>query len=429
MFPALSNPAIKTTSYKVVIPFYIYAALSFLIACILLLTSGGAFLKHYFHPHVLAITHTMALGWGTMIILGASHQLVPVLIEGKLYSDKLAYTSFFLAAAGIPLLVYAFYQFDMGAPAKWGGRLVLLAILAYLINIIMSMSQSKSENVHSVFVFTATLWLLFTVSLGLVLVYNFTYDLMPRDPLHYLPLHAHAGIIGWFLLLVIGVGSRLIPLFLISKYTNQRLLWIIFGLINTALLIYLLIFYVTNVKGLTSIPALLILLATLLFIYYCRQAYKKRLRKQVDDQVKISILSVFMLLLPIILLLILIVMLLYSKGEKINIILTYGFMIFFGWLTAIILGMTFKTLPFIVWNKVYRKRSAAGKTPSPKDMFSHPVFKIMGITYLAGFTLFATGILTSFFLLLNAGAILLIITAALYNWNILKVVNHKPVLK
>lgn len=53
----------------------------------------------------------------------------------------------------------------------------------------------------------------------------------------------------------------------------------------------------------------------------------------------------------------------------------------------------------------------------------------MGITYLAGFTLFATGILTSFFLLLNAGAILLIITAALYNWNILKVVNHKPVLK
>ena len=52
----------------------------------LLLTSSSAFTDHYFSAHILAITHLMALGSGTMIILGASHQLVPVLIEGKLYN-------------------------------------------------------------------------------------------------------------------------------------------------------------------------------------------------------------------------------------------------------------------------------------------------------------------------------------------------------
>lgn len=98
MFPATANTGLaKNTSYKVVLPFYMYAALSFLVATIMLFFSSSAFIQHYFHPQTLAVTHVMALGWGTMMILGASHQLVPVLIEGKLFSNALAYLSFLFA--------------------------------------------------------------------------------------------------------------------------------------------------------------------------------------------------------------------------------------------------------------------------------------------------------------------------------------------
>src|SRR6187397_3098138 len=115
---------IKNKSYKVVLPFYIYAALALLAATILLVFSTPAFTGHHFHPHTLAITHAMALGWGTMIIMGASHQLVPVLIEAKLFSNTMALISFVLAGLGIPLLVYAFYVFNIGWPARWGGILI-----------------------------------------------------------------------------------------------------------------------------------------------------------------------------------------------------------------------------------------------------------------------------------------------------------------
>src|SRR6187551_1457625 len=108
----------KNTSYKVVLPFYLYAGIALLIATVLTLFSTPAFLQHYFYPNTLAITHVMALGWGTMMILGACHQLVPVLIEGKLYSNALAYLSFAFAGIGIPLLVTGFYQFDFGWPAQ-----------------------------------------------------------------------------------------------------------------------------------------------------------------------------------------------------------------------------------------------------------------------------------------------------------------------
>jgi hypothetical protein len=426
MFPGNSNTGLaKNTSYKVVLPFYLYAGIAFLIATVLLISSTPAFLQHYFHPHTLAITHVMALGWGTMMILGASHQLVPVLIEQKLYSNALAYLSFFFAAIGIPLLVIGFYQFDFGWPTQSGAIFINAAIIFYLVNIAISMAKSKKENVHAVFVFTATLWLIITTIVGLFLVYNFTFNILSKDSLSYLPLHAHLGIIGWFLLLVIGVGSRLIPMFLISKYTNNKLLWWIYALINLALMSFVIFFLYFNITALYFIPLIAIATSIILFGYYCYKSYRERIRKKVDYQVKISLLSVFMMALPLIFLLIVICLLLFSVSN-IHLILTYGFCIFFGWITAIIFGMTFKTLPFIIWNKVYHSKAGLGKTPNPKELFSDKIFLVMGISYLGGFILFAGGALISNEIILKIAAILLLIAAALYNGNVWKAVTHKP---
>lgn len=427
MFSTVANTGLsKTTSYKVVLPFYLYAAIAFLVATTILALSATDIAKHYFHPHTLAITHIMALGWGTMIILGASHQLVPVLIEGKLYSNKLAYISFLLAASGIPLLVYGFYVFNMGWPAKWGGRLIILSIIAYLINLIVSMIRSKKENVHAVFVLTAALWLLTTVIVGLMLVYNFSYPLMPANSIDYLPLHAHIGIVGWFLLLITGIGSRLIPMFLISKYDNTKKLWWIYGLINGGLLSFIFLFLYTASRAVLLLPFLAVAIAIILFGNFCHRSYRERIRKKMDAQMKVSLLSVLMMLLPLIFLVIIIVLLLVSSSENINLIIAYGFIIFFGWITAIILGMTFKTLPFIVWNKVYHKLAGKGKVPNPKDMFSNRLFRWMGIAYLFGFTLFTTGIFLRYAMVLESATILLVLTSFLYNLNVIKLLMHKP---
>ncbi len=409
-----------------VVPFYAYAALSFLVSVVLLLLSGTAFTNHYFHPKVLAVTHLMAVGFVTMIILGASHQLIPVLIEGKLYSNKLAYCSFILAAIGIPLLVYGFYVFNMGAPAKWGGRFVVLSVLCYTINLGKSIAAGKSENVHVVFVFTAALWLFITTLIGLSLVYNFTVDMLPHDSVHYLSYHAHIGIVGWFLMLVIGVASRLIPMFLISKYSNTRLLWFLYFLINASLIGFILLFIFGNNQTFFFVPVLALLAAILLFAYYCYSCYKERIRKRVDELMKMSLLSVAMLLLPVLVLVVIVALLVATTNQHNTLIVTYGFVIFFGWLTAIIMGMTFKTLPFIIWNKVYHRQAGIGKTPNPKSLYNETYFNWMSLMYLGGFALFTAGILLSAALLLKTGAVLLVLTAVLYNLNVFQVIFHQP---
>ena len=50
----------------------------------------------------------------------------------------------------------------------------------------------------------------------------------------------------------------------------------------------------------------------------------------------------------------------------------------------------------------------------------------MGVSYLAGFILFAGGVLISNEIILKIAAVFLLIAAVLYNGNVWKAVTHKP---
>ncbi len=75
-------------------------------------------------------------------------------------------------------------------------------------------------------------------------------------------------------------------------------------------------FYFVKIKALFFIPILMVLISIGMFIKYCYKAYQQRIRKQVDEQVKLSLLSVFMLILPIILLILVITFLINSVNSS-----------------------------------------------------------------------------------------------------------------
>lgn len=410
----------KTTNYKVVLPFYIYAAVAFLCGTILLLLRTDIVGVHHFNPHTLAITHTMALAWGTMIIFGASHQLLPVLIEGKLDSALLAYLTFGFAGVGIPVLIFSFYTFDVGVPMQTGAILINIGVMCYVINVINSAFKSKKRSVHSWYVITATLWLFMTTLFGLLLVFNFTSNIFSGNSVDYLSLHAHLGIAGWFALMVIGVGSRLIPMFLISKYTDEKMLWVIFALLNIALIGFSWLFLRGVPAGLYYLPGALGLVAIALFGRHCYKAYKQRIRKNIDQQMKTSLISIVQMLLALI-----IALAFLRDGAFPRTAVVYGFCIFFGWLTAIIMGMTFKTMPFIVWNRVYHNRAHQGKTPAPKELFNDNIYRIMLYIYLGGFVLFILGIVVLNQILLKVAASAMVMAAILYVYNVMVTLTHK----
>lgn len=419
---------LANTPPMAVVPFFVYGSISFMVACLLAFFSTDALLRHYLNPEIISLTHFLAIAWATMIIFGAAHQLLPVLIESSIYSIKLVYIVFVISAVSLPFLLFSFYKFQMGFIARISAFLMLLAFIIFLINVSLSIYKSKTENIHAIFVFTSAIWLLITGISGFLQVYNLTSVLLQNNSFYYLPFHAAAGIGGWFLLLVIGIASRLIPMFLISKYSNKNLLWAIYILINTGLGLFIYLFLNSFSKILYHIPITLITIAILLFIFYCYNSYKDRIRRIVEPQLKISLVSVISTFVP---LLIIAVIIGSSANNNFNVklISLYGFIIFFICISMLIMGMTFKTLPFIIWNKIYGKTAGKHETPSPKELYSSRIFNIMVIVYGIAVVIFASGILLSHEISIKAGAALMFISSVLYNFNVFKVIFHKASFK
>mgnify|MGYP000418451249 CR=1 FL=1 len=108
-----------------------------------------------------------------------------------------------------------------------------------------------------------------------------------------------------------------------------------------------------------------------------------------------------------------------------RIITLYGFSIIFGFITTLILGQTYKTLPFIVWLYKYKSLVGKAKTPLPRELYSNKIASVQMIAYFLFITTMVMGLLVNNIILVRIGAYLLIVVAVLYNLNVLRIVRHK----
>jgi cbb3-type cytochrome oxidase subunit 1 len=68
---------------------------------------------YHYNQHVVALTHVFTLGWITSVIMGAMYQLVPVALETRLHSERLAKWQYVLHMIGLVGMVWMFWIWDM----------------------------------------------------------------------------------------------------------------------------------------------------------------------------------------------------------------------------------------------------------------------------------------------------------------------------
>jgi hypothetical protein len=107
----------------------------------------------------------------------------------------------------------------------------------------------------------------------------------------------------------------------------------------------------------------------------------------------------------------------------------YGSAIVIGFITSLVMGQTYKTLPFIVWLKVYKGRVGKVVLPLPKDLYSEKVANAQVWLFAAGFVFLLIGISITSQILVMLGGIVLFLSVTLYNYNIFKIVFHKAKIK
>ncbi len=415
----MSDSLAKSPDEYAVLPFYATAAIAFFVLCTFLFIAAPALQQHYFHPHTLAMVHTAALGWATMIILGASYQLLPVICERDIYSSKLAFSSYLLFTAGVILLVYAFWNFYAGYLMIAGAALIVMAAVCYLFNVWFTSFITVKFTIAKLIILTAAAWLFITTFAGLLLAVNLRYPFIYADHLKMLKLHAHAGFAGWFLLLIIGVSSKLVPMFLLGKSDKERYLNYSYWLINTGLIVFVLHGLFLGFSGLLLLYAALVFAGVIFHLLYLYDVYRNRVPRPLEVQMRFTGLSFFILVL-VFLMMPLVVM----TGNKMISVL-YGVFIFLGWLTPLILGKTFKTLPFIIWNNRYKNLVGKQKTPLPRNLYNESLVKYQFYLFICAFSLLVAGLILNLLIVIKFASLIWIIVALLYNYNVFMILFHK----
>jgi hypothetical protein len=403
---------------KAIIPYYAAGALSIVIIGLLTFISRRDFSGHFFQPHLLAITHLTVLGWGTMVIMGASNQLIPVIADQKLYNERIPVAVFVLLVIGTCLLVHSFWNFELGAVMLTGASFVLTAFILHAINMFLTSKKAQKNNIIVDFVLTAHIWLIVTGAIGATLLLNFRFGFLPADHLHYLKVHASVGMAGWFLLLIIGVTSRLIPMFLLSRKEVKKYLAVAYYLINSGLVLLLIEGMVLRSTRWHLVYIALVVVGLLFYLAYIRHCYKSAIRKKIDAGMKQTFVALGVIALPF---LFLVIAALCYRQAPVAMLTAYGYSFFAGFITILIMGQTFKTLPFIVWMHLSRPGKLAEL--QPKDLYNERLVGLQMLIYLPGFLLFLSGILLKLQLFTCAGSVTMLSVSVLYFGHVLHVIN------
>ncbi len=413
----------KAPANSAILPFYATGALVFVILCTVMVFNPDVFTGHYFSPRLLTIVHLAALGWGTMIIFGAAYQLLPVICEQDLYSENLAQISWYTLTAGVFLLTATFWNFNTGWMMISGGSLIVLSVLLFSVNVLKTSRICQKYSIQKLFISTSAIWLLVTVIIGMLLAINLAYPFFEKEHLQILKLHAHAGLGGWFLQLITGVSTKLVPMFLLGKSTKEKLLKLAFIFQNLGLILFLLDGYFFGISDRILLYAALILTGILSWLLYLYDAFKNRLRKKTELLMKYSFLSFLCLLIA----LLMIPMVYYSQGYQWTML--YGTLLFMGWITSIILGKTFKTLPFIIWNGHYKHLSGKVKVPLPKHLYSENLTIWQFRIFIAALLVLAAGIIAQCLPIIQIGLVLWLVVSVLYGVNVFQLLLHKTKLQ
>lgn len=183
---------------------------------------------------VLAANHLVTVGWGTLIALGALHQLLPAAAGVRHEPGRVVAVQFVVHLIGTALLAAGFWWAQRVVLIA-GGAAVALSVLASAATAVWVLRRRRRFEEPLWFVTGALAGLVLVVLWGLTLGVNLRYAFWPAL-LHPMGLivHLSLGLVGWFGLLVTGVSYYLLPRFATRRSLQGSHPRLVFSLLATA---------------------------------------------------------------------------------------------------------------------------------------------------------------------------------------------------
>ncbi|HET7614163.1 MAG TPA: hypothetical protein VFK26_09585 [Gemmatimonadaceae bacterium] len=363
---------------------------------------------NYLAPHVAGVTHLFTLGWLTMTIFGALYQLLPVALGAPIRWPMLGHVSFCTFAPGAGL-------FACGVADNYtmvhhvGIGLVAIGIVLTVTNVALTLPRARARDVTWAAIAIAITYLSSTLVLGVVLLHNLHTGFIAAERVAVLATHLHVAIVGWALIMMVGVAHRLLPMFLLahggdSRWTRRTLTVLAAGVPLLAVGLNL------HLAAVSWAAVVLMECGVACFLYQAIEFYRIRVRKRIDIGMRfaaagLGFLAAAGVLGPFVL---------WHGTAAPRLATAYVAVGLLGGIVVFVIGFFYKIVPLLAWVGRYRGKASVVGTPTIAQMFSARVAEAQLAIMATALTVLLAGILSGSAAVTYPGAILFLIGILLF---------------
>jgi hypothetical protein len=345
----------------------------------------------FYQPRVVALVHLLTLAWlsgsilGSFYIVGPLALRVPMAVGGR---DRMAFAGF---TAGVLGMVAHFWVNRYDGMA-WSATLVFVAIAFVGWRAARGLPGSTAPWPVTLHIGLAFINILTAALVGMLIGFDRTRGFLGVSPLALMFAHAHVAVIGWAMMMVIGLSYRLIPMILPAAMPTGASLALSAVLIEAGLA--LLVVELLRESQEVWIGALLILAGLASFVMHIRRTVAHRLPRPPAlpsrDWSTWQVHAAFVWLLAAAALGVALAIGV-SDERRLATMWVYGVAGVVGFLAQIVTGMQGRLVPLYAW---YRARGSRGAPPEvaanslPSASFARAIF----LLWTAGVPLLAWGL-------------------------------------
>ena len=412
-------------SFRLILAHFGLGLVGLLLFSAALVWRAGALSGHFFQPTLLGLVHLCVLGWLVPVAVGALHQLVPVVFEVPVRSERTAWVAWALYVPGAVGFVGHIWWFATGWGMLASAALLVAAVWLYAGNLLATLARAARVTLTGAYVIAALCWLLVAASLGFALAWNLHAPYLYVDHLQWLRAHAHAAGLGFFVLLVMGVAYRLLEMFLLSYVDRTRPGQVALVAINLALAALLVSFVFGRVLALAVAGVAAAAVGVAAFLWQVGRLWRARTRRRADTAWRHTALAFAYL----------VVVLCAGAAAALarppgpwreRLELAYGFLALCGFASSVVVGQLYKIAPFLVWFHRFSAYVGLKQVPAASELLAEAPQRAQWLLMHLGVAALAAGIAVASGPLRLAGAALFLASSALFARNIWVIYRRKP---
>lgn len=316
----------------------------------------------YLTPRAAAVTHCFTLGWVTTSIFGALYQIYPVALGVGAHSTRIGHLTFWMLQAGIVCLVAGAWWWNPNLLGP-GWLLIFLATIALRVNLVARARGATRAPIVGKYATAALVSLVLALAVIGVSIGSFA-GWWRSDRIAVLIVHAHLAAVGFATLIAIGVGGKLLPMFLYARDLPELPLRWIGPLVGGGVLLFSAGTLLGETLRALQLSGGLAMVGGLgLYLRTVPLYFHRGVRKPGPGLYLAAGAHAFLLAAVALGLL-----LLLASDPDPRIAAAYGLLGIVGWLTLFVAGVYHRILPFLTWLERFSSKVGAPGVPKVTDL-------------------------------------------------------------